>query len=452
MFQQKNLFATLWYSTVGGLIAYNILQPPTWYLNLSFSQEIHNVSYASLLLCGLYVSFETWNVVRYLLQRKEDCTYTDEFHVIIPCHELSESDLLQKIANLTSQNNIDSYRIWIADNGVSENHNKIAYKICIQHGVHYLYYPIASKTHALYETVLHIQRCCPKPYVMLLDDDTVLPSNFKVRTDLFMTNKVAGYSCAIGVLKNNSFNLWQHLIDFEYRSISWRNEIKSQHSTISFLHGIICIYRTDAFLEIYRFNPCLPPGHLPFGEDSYAGLIARTHGWLLKQDNTQCVLTYCPSTLFAWNKTSYEQGYGASSLFKQRALRWYLSWPRRFMNELGLLFFYDTYSWIGNLSYRADFLKYCLITFSSTFWFLYLIKLIVHRSNFVDFALLHCFFMIISQIMGYMRYFTMSSVLKEHVQWYVPLLYPLLLWCNSMFMGVSFLLSIFWYIPLYRRL
>ena len=47
--------------------------------------------------------------------------------------------------------------------------------------------------------------------------------------------------------------------------------------TLKFLHGIICIYKIDALIELFKWSVC-NPGGLPFGEDAFAGIQAKC--WL----------------------------------------------------------------------------------------------------------------------------------------------------------------------------
>jgi len=490
-------FAILWYTGLATMITLGILYPPTMYLNMNIFLEESPSSSSFFLsvekedkkrmmisifsVCGIYVGMELLQCLSSLRMRTpslpsslpalpstvSNTSSSYRHHLMIACHNTDLCQLKSIVQNWKEATQ-RVIHLWIAENGILIHEDEEKKKYCESEGVHYRYYSIASKTHALYETA----RCIAEQYrvsdlsslyLILMDDDTKLPVPFHLRDSLFTEDDwVAGYTCCIGIDKNpHHFHWWEHLIDFEYRTLSWRNGIKSHFTgTISFLHGIFCVYRMDAFLDIYRRNPCRPPGQLPFGEDSYAGLDARLHGWKLKQDNTQCVYTYCPprvfppwfvSSSFSLLPSSRVQGYGASSLWKQRACRWYLSWLRRFPAEWGLIWFYDTGTWSGNINYRLDFLKYCFITFSATFWFLYLLKLSLHHSNFMVYLYLHLGLAVTAQITGYLRYWCMSSVIKEDVLWYIPLFYPLLLVINSFFMGCAFFKSILWYIPFFRR-
>ena len=192
--------------------------------------------------------------------------------------------------------------------------------------------------------------------MVLLDDDTLLDEDFFIRHDLLKRPECAGYCVGIGVDRSPPLNLWEIAIDFEYRSISYSFGARATMSTIPFCHGICAVYKLGLLIEQYEKNWSLPGG-LPFGEDGYAGLDFRLAGYTLLQDNANLVLTYCPRRffppLFANGRV---QGYGASSLWKQRACRWFLSWPRQMPRELWLVFTYNAGSFLGNIQYRIYFL------------------------------------------------------------------------------------------------
>jgi len=90
--------------------------------------------------------------------------------------------------------------------------------------------------------------------LVLLDDDTQLSEGFFVRCDLLDLPLVAGYCVGIKIKKAPPYNVLEHLVDFEYRTISYRNECKAYNGTLEFLHGICAIYNTKRMLMIYSKN------------------------------------------------------------------------------------------------------------------------------------------------------------------------------------------------------
>lgn len=365
--------------------------------------------------------------------------------VIIPCHHALEE--IKK--NRENLQNKFKY-IFIADNN---NKNEVDYDLqafCEENNLIYRYYNIPCKTNAILQTAYYIKDNFPfLDKIVLLDDDTVLGKDFFIRTDLLSESTCAGYTCTIGIQKSEKSNMIEEWIDFEYRTISYRNRSRNFH-TLKFLHGIICVYKLSSLLRIYEWNTC-NVGGLPFGEDAFSGIQARNCGYKLKQDHQNIVYTFCPTKIFNFERRNTRvQGYGASSLFKQRVMRWYLSWPRRLLNEFGLLFFFDTGSWLGNVLYRFDFLWYLWILSVSSWWIGILVEMSLSVSNLKHFMILHAIFYGMNIFTSSIRRCIMSEKERETIKWYTPITFPLFLLLLMFFYSCSFLLSVFYYIPFYR--
>jgi hypothetical protein len=377
------------------------------------------------------------------LEKEEIFDSFDDVAVIIPCH-----NAVEEIKKNREKLVLKFRYIFIADNSDSDSENEEFRDFCMEYGLYYRYYPIANKTNAILETAMYIKREFSfLNTIVLLDDDTIIQNDFFIRRDLLNEPTTAGYTCCIGINKSKDFNIWEHWIDFEYRTISYRNRSRNLH-TLKFLHGIICVYKIDALIELFKWSVC-NPGGLPFGEDAFAGIQARNIGYLLKQDHLNLVYTYCPKSLFNFF-SGREQGYGASSLFKQRALRWYLSWPRRIFNEFGLLFYYDTGNWLGNIIYRFDFMWYLWIVMIACWWIGILIEMSFSVSTFANFCYIHFGFYFINALTSYIRIKTMSKKESENINWSVPFTFPLFLLVIMFLYSSSFIISLFYYIPFQR--
>ena len=456
-------FACLWYigllSVIGQSLYSHIQTGHNTYGRSSLLEswiQQHPPSYTSILmLCGLYLFAE---VSQRLCKPKESLPNdnttihkeksTRNSHVIIAAHKSGDS-LGKSLPTILRS--FPMANIWVAENGNDERDDGDTRNVCIEYGVQYRYYPIANKTNALLKTAIEIRDRHPScEYVVLLDDDTEFVDTFYIRRDLFEDRMTMGYCCGITINKSEKYNLWEHLIDYEYRTISYRNELKSVRSTIMFCHGIVCVYDIDKMIEIYSKNACLPHG-LPFGEDSWAGLDARMAGYKLKQDNQNIVRTYCPKQLFSWCSGIHRvQGFGASSIFKQRALRWYLSWPRRIPGEIALLLTYDTGSWFGNISYRFDIAWYFLITILSCSWLFYLLKISFTTQAWELYGILHGGLFGTTLLCSIIRYSGFPVSLREGVRWSTIVLAPIMNIITCFLMGTSFVISILYYIPLVR--
>ena len=453
-----NLFPLVWFPSLGGvsylLYRHYIYASAFW--TSVFASSPHDPVTEIMATCQIYLGVE---ILQFLLAHAtirrqppptlpSQATCNQGTHVIIAAHKAYDS--LQEILP-TVLSAFPADQIWVADNGLEQD--TATQQHCQELGVKYRFYDIPNKTFALYMTAREIYDTHhdKATSLVLLDDDTHLPDGFRVRQDLLAEPLVAGYCVGITIKKTPPFNFFEELISYEYETISYRNEIKASRSTIHFLHGICAVYNTRTMLMIFS-KLCTLPGGLPFGEDSFAGIDCRLAGYRLLQDNTNVVSTFCPRRFFPplCAGKSREQGFGASSLWKQRALRWYLSWPRRLPSELALGLFYDAGSWIGNVAYRLDLLWYLIVVIISSAWPVYLIRVWATHKSWALFGYLHLCLYATSAATASIRYAAFPQSLKEGVDKRIMILVPLFNTAVCFMMAASFFISLLYYIPLYR--
>jgi putative flippase GtrA len=88
--------------------------------------------------------------------------------------------------------------------------------------------------------------------------------------------------------------------------------------TQSFLVGTMALYRRDYWLDVMQEHPCTP-----YGEDYFTGSIGLHKNYRLAFDLRSTPSTFSPPVVTGLcSSYEREQGYGAATLFKQRALRW----------------------------------------------------------------------------------------------------------------------------------
>lgn len=454
-----NVFPLAWYPFLAGgtylLYEYYIASTHYWH-SIFTSSSRHDPAIDIMVTCILYLSVE---LAQYALSRTSHHSTppkdiiqvqrsNEGAHVIIAAHKAFDS--LQKILPSVLAA-FPAQHIWVADNGLERD--DATQRHCQELGIQYRFYPVPNKTYALYKTAEEIYDTYhdQASSLVLLDDDTQLPDGFFVRRDLLQQPLVAGYCVGIGIQKTPPYNLLEHLIDFEYRTISYHNECKASKGTIHFLHGICAIYNTRRMLMIYSKLCTLPHG-LPFGEDSFAGVDCRLAGYRLLQDNQNVVTTFCPRRIFPpCVDKGREQGFGASSVWKQRALRWYLSWPRRLPSELALGLCYDAGNWVGNVLYRVDLLWYLVIVLVSSFWPFYMVHIGIKHQSWALLGYLHLCMYGTSTLTALIRYTAFPDTLKQGVDKRVILLVPALNLVVCLMMACSFFMSLLYYIP-FRRI
>jgi hypothetical protein len=156
--------------------------------------------------------------------------------------------------------------------------------------------------------------------------------------------------------------LVEKLVDLEFKEISQLRYFQSRYASVWFQHGIIGIWRRKAFTEVLKEHP-----FLPFGEDNWNGTINLLRNAQMRQELRCFVTSFAPGTLLPCTGNR-EQGYGAANIWKQRAERWFVNAPRRFLIRLHLMLFYchDTFS--GNIVFRIMSLMHLMeIYFHLTF-------------------------------------------------------------------------------------
>jgi hypothetical protein len=422
----------------------NILRVP--YADV-FSDEF--LLLASSLACCIFFGVEVFQAivatqVRRLPIESHIELASGRVGVVVAAHNAFESLLT---ALPTVINAFPPEDVWVADNGKVGCLRTKA--LCESLYMNYVFYDRPNKTNAIVQTVSKLQEMGYK-YVLLLDDDTQLADGFSIRYDLLNQTLVAGYCVAITIQKNmDKYNIWEHLVDMEYRSISYRNANRAYLAgTIPFIHGICCVYNIDRMLPIYK-KLCTLEGGLPFGEDAFAGIDFRLAGYRLLQDNTNVVATFCPTRLFPPPSCTNErtQGFGASSLWKQRALRWYLSWPRRLLSEIAVMLTYQAPSHLVSVLYRVDAIWQLAVTVTSSTWPLTMVHVWLSNGSYKVLGFLHVMFLGSSVLGATIRYISFPPLLRPGVHWTTIFLNPVMNITVTFLMGFSFLLSLIWYVP-----
>ena len=373
--------------------------------------------------------------------------------IVIACHNSAEEI---KITLESILHSFDSHRVFIADNNSCNTPPDNTREICIECGIpeyNYRYYNVSCKCEALYKTTQyaidrfkHVEDSQEIKYVALIDDDTILPNNFRINTALFESKSVSAITYGIQTRKGN---LVEQLTDWEYKLFCWRNYWKSKYSTVKLAVGIFNVWRIDRFMLIYSQNYCRYPG-LPFGEDGWAGYINRRYNYRIVSDLSHTVTTYSPSRL--WPSLSYtnRQGYNANSLWKQRVYRWYRNYPRRLPLELYLLFTYNAGSVFRNVLYRLDVIYGIFLFFGSLTIPVLIMRVILSREDIVFWFILHSSMFVSSMFSSLViNYVTLRNRPEIQAKFIVILVYPFYtIWISfaRLFGAIS---SILWYIPWY---
>ena len=380
--------------------------------------------------------------------------------IIVACH-CSQDEIKLTVQSLMKF--FDPHRIFIADNGKTKEPSDETREVVINLGlpcVNYFYFPVPGKTSALLGVASEVQDTTLEfDYIALIDDDTVIPENFAINKHHFNDPNVAAVTFGIQVLQRNT--MIEACGDLDYKLWCWRNYWRSKWTTLKFAVGIFVVWRKHCFFKIYTKSPTRQPKGLPFGEDGHAGRIARMFGWKIRQDLNYTVSTYAPPILWPPCFKHGKQrttGYGAVSMWKQRAYRWYRNYPRRILFEIYLFFTYNckpkpdsNYYYIKivfkNIAYRIDYIYGWFLIFSALNIPITL-YLSVSNKNYIIWVCIHIAFYFSGLFSYYIfNYFVLRHRKDLQVKQTTLWIYPLFTAWIAFARAFGFMGGILYYIP-----
>lgn len=243
-----------------------------------------------------------------------DPAFLSEIAVVVPCHK-SADEIEASVHSYLKH--FKPEQIVLVDNANSEEPPDDLRLVVQKHFpcVNYMYVPKGLKSQALH---VGVNAMPGYKYVLLVDDDTQLPEDMVFDEGYFKDDKVAGIGYSRNVIQHN---LLTRVCNFQLKHNAGQMRggvMYALAGTNYLLVGTTALYRRDYWLHIMEDHPCTP-----YGEDLFAGSLALQKGYRLAFDLRSCTNTFSPPVLSnAFSSFSREQGYGAASLWKQRAMRW----------------------------------------------------------------------------------------------------------------------------------
>jgi len=171
-------------------------------------------------------------------------------------------------------------------------------------------------------------------------------------------------------------------------------------------------WRRDRWMRILETHAAMP-----YGEDAWIGSDAISNDERIAAELRCWVRTYAPSRLLpacGCGTGAREQGYGASSIWKQRALRWYTNAPRRLLIRVAQLVHYQAGSISRNAWFRAFMLFHIVQVVSNVLMPVYLVHTALSSPMAAMQTLRHLVF-----VLGAFRYLK-SLVVASFVSWRDP--------------------------------
>ena len=186
--------------------------------------------------------------------------------------------------------------------------------VCDRYGVSHTWSPIGSKIVAQYVGCYVVKRF---PYVLLIDDDCLLPPNFPIVTDRFTSSvKCIGYTIKSVGPNSSRGTLCQQAQDIEYKISGIQRAFAGKIGSATFPHGAISIWDRELLIETFKAHP-----GFSVSEDWFFGHVARQLGCRIQMCTAVFVETETPDAIF-FSGGGARGGFGEMTIYKQRFFRW----------------------------------------------------------------------------------------------------------------------------------
>jgi len=254
--------------------------------------------------------------------------------------------------------------------------------------IHYVFIPEGHKTQALCVGALKLSRMQSGgvksiEYVMHIDDDTILSEHMVFDEALFDDTNLAAVAFPRTSPKTN---LVTASVDFWYKKADHMGWCQAQCTgTRPYIPGPCGLWRLRLYLKMTAHHPFLPFGEDIFG--SYHALCMDRGQYCFTSEMRCHVTTFAPPVLCqSWLPKCLGclgrscapagpgrvQGYGAASLWKQRAHRWTVSGLRVLpLNLHCFLFYRGSKTCCGAIMYRCFRLREYKMIFFQLFLYPY---------------------------------------------------------------------------------
>ncbi|GES65682.1 glycosyl transferase [Aspergillus terreus] len=206
--------------------------------------------------------------------------------------------------------------IYVVANGNSSMPLDNTEDICRSFGVNHIWCPVGSKIVALFVGCYAAKAF---RYVLLIDDDCILPPNFPVVTSR-LTDPVQciGYTIkSVGPPDAPRGTYCQQAQDLEYKLAGLQRCFAGQVGSATFPHGAISLWRRKFLKHTLENHP-----GFSISEDWFLGDSCRRLGGRIQMCSAVFVETTTPSRLISVHSNAKRGGFGETTVCKQRFLRW----------------------------------------------------------------------------------------------------------------------------------
>ena len=235
--------------------------------------------------------------------------------LIIPCYKSAaaiEATIQAALKSFPPQN------IYVVANGNSPTPLDNTEDVIRPYKVNHIWVPVGSKIVAQFVGTYAAYKF---QYVLMIDDDCLLPANFPIVSDRIQPGpkhglvKCVGYTIKATGPNGSKGNAVQQLQDLEYKMSGMARKFAAIWGSATFAHGAIALWERDFILKCFRHHP-----GFKISEDWYFGLVCRKLGGRVVMCSSVLVETEVPSGLFIGGGS--RGGFGEMTVYKQRFYRW----------------------------------------------------------------------------------------------------------------------------------
>ncbi|PYH45587.1 glycosyltransferase family 2 protein [Aspergillus saccharolyticus JOP 1030-1] len=205
--------------------------------------------------------------------------------------------------------------VYVIANGDSTNPLDNTEEICRRYGVNHIWCPVGSKIIALF---VGCYAAKVFRYVLLTDDDCVLPANFPVAISR-LTDEVrcVGYTIKVTGSESSKGTYCQQAQDLEYKLAGLQRTFAGRIGSATFPHGAISLWERAFLKDTLQDHP-----GFSISEDWFLGNSCRRLGGRIKMCSMIFVETAAPPAFLWVDKEQSRGGFGEMTVFKQRFQRW----------------------------------------------------------------------------------------------------------------------------------
>jgi len=169
-------------------------------------------------------------------------------------------------------------------------------ELCEKYNTIYTYIPVGSKSYSIYYACNYL--CDKYDYIMVIDDDVILPIDLKLPHDESELFKIWAFMiCAEPPEETTNFlsKMLVYCQDVEYRFSGFIKFLQSRYGTLSTLshHGAISFYDKNTLRRVMDKHDGVFDG-----EDLLMGIIAYNSGYKMKTLPDQYVPTKTPDNFY----------------------------------------------------------------------------------------------------------------------------------------------------------